>query len=91
MTETIIFHNLYGETLDKLGTYYCSKLSQRSPIYVYTMLLEFGSVSNWNALFAGYTMCYLLRVHGILFHSKFILLCMFEKKERKKEEGKKDT
>ena len=35
-------------------------------------------------------MCYLLRVHGILFHSKFILLCMFEKKkkERKKREKK---
>ena len=36
-------------------------------------------------------MCYLLRVHGILFQSKFILFCMFKKKKKKKkkEEGKK--
>ena len=46
------------------------------------MLLEFGSVSNWNALFAGYTMCYLLRVYGILFQSKFILFCMFKKNKK---------
>ena len=37
-------------------------------------------------------MCYLLRVHGILFQSKLILFCMFKKKKKKEEEeeeGKK--
>ena len=36
-------------------------------MYIYNAALEFGSVSNWNALFAGHTMCYLLRVHSMPF------------------------
>ena len=35
-------------------------------IYIYTAA-RFGSVSNWNALFAGYTVCNLQRVHGVQF------------------------
>ena len=67
----------------------CSKLSQRSPIYVYTMLLEFGSVSNWNALFQHwFTLLFIsgciwkldLFFHYIMIFQKMSLL-LFWKRE----------